>query len=56
MWQFARQQFSRLNTSFRRRSFEREMEQQIEQHIELLADRFMRQGMSAQEAPYAARR
>jgi hypothetical protein len=56
MWRFVRQQLSRLHSSLRRRSFESEMEQEFEQHIELLVDRFTRQGMSVEEARYAARR
>ncbi len=41
---------------FRLRKVEAEFDEEIEAHIELLAERFERQGMTADEARYAARR
>ena len=47
---------SRLHSLLRRRTLETEFDSEVEAHIALLADRFQRQGMTPQEAHYAAQR
>lgn len=47
---------SRIASTLHRRRVEQEFEQEIESHLRLLAERFMRQGMSEDEAMQAARR
>jgi predicted permease len=42
--------------TFRRRRLDEEFEQEVQGHLELLAERFVRQGMEPVEAIYAARR
>src|SRR5689334_6766134 len=54
---FVREQSARLLGSLRRRrNFDRDFDEEVETHIALLADRFVRQGLSAEEARYAARK
>lgn len=45
---------SRLYSLFRRRALEREFDSEVEDHITLLTDRFVSQGMTPDEARYAA--
>jgi predicted permease len=47
---------SRLRSFFDRDAADRELQQEIEAHLESLAQHFVRQGMSPEEAHYAARR
>lgn len=47
---------SRLLTLFRRRALDAEFDNEVEMHISLLVERFEQQGMTAEEAHYAARR
>ncbi len=56
MRRFLREQFARLRGSLGRRNFEREFDEEMASHLELLAQRFMRLGMATDEARYAARR
>ena len=56
MGSFVRRQVARIRGSLRRGNFEREVDQEFEDHLALLAERFMRQGMTAEEARYAARK
>ena len=47
---------SRLSGTFRRRRAEQEFDDEIAQHLDLLAQDYIRRGMSPQEARTAARR
>ncbi len=47
---------ARVRGSFGRRAFEREVDREIEEHLALLAERFVRQGMTAEKARFAARK
>jgi predicted permease len=51
-----RELFLRLLGSLQRRKFEREFDEEVQAHLNLLAERFIQQGLSAEEARYAARR
>ena len=51
-----RELVSRLATLFRRRALDTEFDNEVEAHISLLTERFERQGLTADEARYAARR
>ncbi len=55
-WSLLREQLARVRGSLARRHFDREFDQEVAAHLALLADRFMRAGLSADEARYAARR
>ena len=46
----------RLGTLFRRSRFDRELEEEIESHLEMQAEEHREAGMEAEEARYAARR
>ena len=46
----------RIAASFRRRRLDSEFDQEVQGHLDLLADRFVRLGMRPAEAYYAARR
>src|SRR3954462_4584219 len=48
--------FLRLVTFLRPGHAEAELSREIESHLQMLADKFVAQGMSAEEARYAARR
>src|SRR5690242_13083139 len=48
--------FQRLAALFTARKADRAFDQELETHLSLLADRFARQGMTPEEAAYAARR
>jgi predicted permease len=48
--------FSRLAATFRRRRLDQEFEEEVKDHLNLLEERFIRQGMEPNEAFYAARR
>lgn len=43
-----------MRGSLRRRKFETEFGEEIEEHLSLLAERYMRQDMSAEQARWAA--
>src|SRR5580693_8699596 len=47
---------SRIWATFRRRRLDVEFDQEVREHLGLLADRFIQRGMDPQEAHYAARR
>lgn len=51
-----REVFARMRETFRRREAEEEFDEEIRGHLEMLAERFMAQGMDPAEALYAARR
>jgi predicted permease len=48
--------FSRMTGTFRRRRLESELAEELDEHLGRLAERFVQQGMSPEEARYAARR
>jgi putative ABC transport system permease protein len=48
--------FSRVAATFRRRRLEQEFDEEVLEHLNLLEERFIRQGMQPREAFYAARR
>src|SRR5262245_32929466 len=47
---------SRICATFRRRRLEEECDEEVESHLDMLAERFIRHGMEPAEAFYAARR
>ncbi len=47
---------SRIGGTLRRRQLDEEFDAEVREHLELLAERFIRQGMQPAEAGYAARR
>ncbi len=47
---------ARLKALFRQRADERELEEELDAHLRLLTERYMRQGMSANEAQNTAKR
>jgi putative ABC transport system permease protein len=47
---------SRFLELFRRRRFDRALDEEFQSHLEMLADRFMSQGMTKEEAWHAAKR
>jgi len=51
---FVKEQFARLWGSFKRRRFEREFDAEVEAHLAFLTERFVRQGLSRDDARYAA--
>jgi len=51
-----REQWARLRGSFGRRRFENEFDQEMEARLALLTDRFIRRGLSPEEARYAAQK
>jgi hypothetical protein len=51
-----RRSFSRLRAYFQQERANQEFGSEVEAHIEMLTERFVRQGMSGTEATYAARR
>ena len=51
-----REPFLRLLGSLQRRKFEREFDEEVQAHLSLLTERFIQQGLSAEEARYAAKR
>jgi len=53
---WARALAARLNGLFRRHSLDRQLDQEIQEHLRLLTDRFVHQGMSRQDAEHTARR
>jgi putative ABC transport system permease protein len=55
MWRF-RTLASRFRGQFAKRNADAELNREIEEHLRSLADRFIRQGMSPEDAEYAARR
>lgn len=57
VWNWLKQQPGRLGASLRRRrELEIDFDEEVEAHLKLLTERFVRQGMSPEEAQYAARR
>jgi len=53
---FLKEQLARIHGSLARRNFDREFDEEVEEHLASLTERFMRQGMTAAEARYAARK
>src|ERR1700728_4425336 len=51
-----KEQFARILGSLRRRRFESDFDEELEAHLALLTERFVRQGLSPDEARYAARK
>jgi putative ABC transport system permease protein len=47
---------ARISTTFMRGRLDRQIEEEFESHLELLTERFIRQGMTRREAKYAAKR
>lgn len=56
LWQVLKEQAARMRGSVRRNEFGIEFDEEVEAHLSLLADRFVRQGMSLEEARFAAKR
>ncbi len=56
LWHAIREQLARIRASLRRRDFDRDMDEEFETHLALLTERFTAQGLSSEEARYAARR
>jgi len=48
--------FSRIRATFRRRQLDEELDEELRSHLDMLQERFIRRGMTPQEAFYAARR
>ena len=48
--------FHRLRALFRKRNLERDMDEEIRAHLEMQIEEYRRQGMTAEEARYAALR
>jgi predicted permease len=56
-WGWLKEQAARLGASLRRRrELENDFDEEVETHLKLLTDRFVRQGMRPEEARHAARR
>ena len=55
-WHVLKEQFSRIRGSLTRRTFEGDFDEEVEAHLALLTERFVRRGLSPDEARYAARR
>jgi hypothetical protein len=55
-WHFLKEQAARIQGSLRRRRFESDFDEEVGDHLALLTERFIRQGLSAEEARYAARK
>ena len=55
-WRILKEQLARIRGSFDRRRFEADFDAEVEAHLDLLAERFMRRGLSAHEARHAARK
>jgi predicted permease len=55
-WRWWKEQLARMRGSLSRRTFEAEFDDELETHLAMLAERFVRQGLSPQEARYAARK
>ena len=51
-----RTMLSRIAGTLQRRAAEKEFAHEVDEHLERLTERYLRQGMSAEEARYAARR
>jgi hypothetical protein len=48
--------FWRIAGTFRKRRLDEEFDEEVREHLEMLEQRYVRQGMSPQSAHYAARR
>ena len=55
VWHVLKEQFARIRGSFVRRAFEGDFDEEMEAHLTLLTERFIRRGLSPDEARYAAR-
>ena len=55
-WRTIKQQLARIRGSLERRVFDRELDEELESHLALLAEHFVRRGLSPDEARYAARK
>lgn len=56
VWRGLKEQFSRLRGSVARRGFDCEFDEEVEAHLASLTERFVRRGLSPEEARYAARK
>jgi macrolide transport system ATP-binding/permease protein len=56
LWHCFKEQLARVGGSLRRRNSEQEIDQEVEAHLTLLTERAVQQGLSPDEARYAARR
>lgn len=56
LWRFIREQLARVSGSIARRGFESEFDEELETHLALLTERFVRCGLSPEEARFAAKR
>jgi hypothetical protein len=55
-WHLLKEQLFRIRGSLGRRTFESEIDEEMEAHLASLAERYERRGLSPREARYAARR
>jgi hypothetical protein len=55
-WHILKEQLARIRASLGSRTFDADFDEEAEAHLELLTERFVRRGMSPDEARYAARR
>jgi putative ABC transport system permease protein len=55
-WHLLKEQLSRIRGSLGRRRFEGDFDDEVDAHLALLTERFVRRGLSAKEARYAARK
>jgi putative ABC transport system permease protein len=53
---FVKEQIARIRGSLARRRFESDIDEELETHLALLTERFVRQGLTPYEARYAARK
>jgi predicted permease len=55
-WHFFKQQFARMRGSLARRTFEGDLDEELEAHLALLTERFVRRGLDRDQARYEARK
>ncbi|MGA8594293.1 MAG: permease prefix domain 1-containing protein, partial [Bryobacteraceae bacterium] len=55
-WHFLKEQLARTRGSLGRHTFEREFDAEVEAHLALLTERFVRRGLGPDEARYEARK
>lgn len=56
LWHFLKEQLSRIRGSLARGRFEGDFDEEMDAHLALLTERFVRRGLSPKEARYAARK